>query len=202
MSSYIQKPAQKFSLILASFAMSIFATAQSPALASGLLTNTIDHHCSIPDEMVGDWVMETLVMLRNGALGPRMSEVSGSSLIIACDGSYIEDATGATITAGPDMPAIPTGHTAQECTFSAGGSSGQIVSEDNGYRFTPESAGDVVADEVNCGGIMGRFGLHLHMGQNPWTLEMSSDNSQMTLTQTMQSSDAGEIAFMMVFDRQ
>jgi hypothetical protein len=85
--------------------------------------------------------------------------------------------------------------------FSAGGSTGQAVPEGDGYRFTPGSAADVVVDQVNCGGLMSRFGVHLHMARNPWTAELSEDGQSMTLVQVMQSNDAGEIAFHMVFSK-
>lgn len=99
------------------------------------------------------------------------------------------------------MPAIPGGHSTQDCVFSAGGSTGQAVPEGDGYRFTPGSAADVVVDQVNCGGLMSRFGVHLHMARNPWTAELSEDGQSMTLVQVMQSNDAGEIAFHMVFSK-
>jgi hypothetical protein len=67
-------------LILASAALmasASIADAQFNAVTQvSAATVILDHHCVVADNMVGNWTMDDLVMMRMGAPGPRMSQVS------------------------------------------------------------------------------------------------------------------------------
>ena len=69
------------------------ASAQSPqSIKPTAAKYALDHHCAVPDGMVGEWVLDDMIMVRNGMPGPRISRTYGVQLSIACDGAYVEDA--------------------------------------------------------------------------------------------------------------
>jgi hypothetical protein len=160
--------------------------------------------CVIPQEMVGRWISTRMEMRNNSTLLPRMSHILGNQLTLNCDGSYVEDATGATITAGPDMPAMPAGFATAECVYLAGGSTGNVMIDgSDAMWFSPDQDTSVIADEVDCGPGMAQssFGFHVIAAQNGWTYTAAASGDEMQLVNTMQSNDSGQIEFRVFYER-
>ncbi len=147
--------------------------------------------CAVPDQLVGSWRISGQHMEQNGVQPPQIMSLSGGSLVVECDGSYVEDWTGAHLEEGPDSPPIPIPYT--ECDWLQGGSSGTAAIEGVGVRFTPSSA--PTADQVDCGYAVNQFGTHVHAGMNPWSVGGAGD--ELTLTQTM-----GPFSIIMTYERQ
>lgn len=147
--------------------------------------------CAVPDQLVGAWRISGQHMEQNGVQPPQIMALSGGSLVVECDGSYVEDWTGAHLEEGPDSPPIPIPYT--ECDWLQGGSSGNAAIEGAGVRFTPSSA--PISDQVDCGYAVNQFGTHVHAGMNPWVVGGAGDD--LTLTQNM-----GPFAIIMSYERQ
>jgi hypothetical protein len=192
------------------FALTVSGAAQaqvpapaSLAVAANSAAIAVDE-CAIPAEMVGHWISTRMDMVNNSTPLPRMSHIEGNQLTLNCDGTYVEDATGATITAGPDMPAMPAGFAAAECVYAAGGSSGSVlINGSDAMFFYPEHASSVIADEVDCGPGMAQssFGFHVNAAQNGWLFTAPPSGDEMWLVNVMQSNDAGQIEFWVFYER-
>jgi hypothetical protein len=195
--------AMALALSVSSVAQAQLPVSAAYAVAISSASSALDE-CAIPVEMVGHWVSVRMEMLQNSTHLPQMSHLEGNHLTLNCDGTYVEDATGATITAGPDMPPMPAGFAAAECVYLAGGSSGDVlINGSNAMFFYPEHASSVIADQVDCGPGMGlsSFGFHVNAAQNGWMFTAPPSGHEMWLVNSMQSNDAGQIEFWVFYER-
>ncbi len=147
--------------------------------------------CAVSADLVGDWTLLDVTIRQGAVTPPDISDTSGFALSIACDGAYVEDATGGVITPGPDLPpGIPY----NTCTYLAGGSSGQASSPQPGQvAFSPAS---VTADEMDCGYTdQNSFAVHVHQNQGPWSYQVVGD--QLTLS----SSPSPNVTISSIWER-
>lgn len=145
--------------------------------------------CAIPSELVGDWTLLDITIQQGAMIPPDISDTSGFTLSIECDGSYEEDATGGMITAGPDFPA---GMPYTTCTYLAGGSTGMASMNGAQIAFAPAS---MVPDQMDCGYTqLNSFAVHVHEGAATWSYQVVGD--ELTL-----STNLGPNTISMIWER-